>query len=253
MKSLPIFSSHYSLGQSILTLDEGKDVIEDGPDSIINICKSNNISDLYLADTNMSGFVTAYKNTKKHGIELHFGLRIVVCSDMKELSASSINTEHKIIIWAKNNDGYKRLVKMYSLAATKGFYYRPRIDLYNIEQLWSEQDLSISIPFYYSFIHRNSMYGANCLPNFNFTQPFLQVENNCIPFNFLLDQRLNAWAEQNNCNIIPTKSIYYNKKEDFLYYLAYKCLQERTTLEMPNLDHFCSNEFSVESWREENV
>jgi DNA polymerase-3 subunit alpha len=253
MKVLPVFTSQYSIGQSILTIDKPSDVVEYGPESIISICKDNNINDVFLADTNMSGFVTAYKNTKACDLNLHFGLRVVVCHNIKDQSPASLNTEHKVIIWANNDKGYSKLIKLYSIAATKGFYYRPRIDCETIAEYWEDENLTLSIPFYYSFLHRNLLYGSNCRPDFLFTKPFLHIENNSIPFNFLLEEKTKQWADKMEWELLPTKTIYYKEKADFLYYLAYKCLADRTTLDMPNIDHFSSNEFSFEAWKEENV
>eukprot|EP01047_Picozoa_sp_COSAG01_P109526 COSAG01_NODE_38394_length_490_cov_0.851662_1_plen_42_part_10 len=41
---IPVFKSTYSIGKSILTLDE--DEIEGGPDSIFTICEENDVKSL---------------------------------------------------------------------------------------------------------------------------------------------------------------------------------------------------------------
>jgi DNA polymerase III alpha subunit len=51
-------------------------------------------------------------------------------------------------------------------------------------------------------------------------------------------------------SIVKTKSIFYKNEEDFKAYLTFKCINKRTTLSKPNIDHMCSNEFSFESWNE---
>ena len=40
----------------------------------------------------------------------------------------SIAQGHHLILLAKNKTGYRNLVKLISIAATEGFYYKPRID-----------------------------------------------------------------------------------------------------------------------------
>ena len=79
---VPLFKSHYSLGRSILTLEKAGDPQNNYPDSIIDIAKENNLKKIFLIDDNMSGFLQAYTNCKEVGIELVFGLRLSVCSDM---------------------------------------------------------------------------------------------------------------------------------------------------------------------------
>ena len=55
--TIPFFKSHYSIGKSILTLQEEGESIENGPRSIIDLCKKNDIKDLHLVDDSMSGFL----------------------------------------------------------------------------------------------------------------------------------------------------------------------------------------------------
>ena len=47
--------------------------------------------------------------------------------------------------------------------------------------------------------------------------------------------------------MIHSKSIYYKLKKDFLAYMTFKCINNRTTLEKPNMDHLSSNEFCWEA------
>lgn len=256
MEVLPIFSSHHSIGSSILTLEpppKPEDFDETQPSSVIDICVKNKVKDLFLAETNMSGFVSAYKNCKANDINFHFGLKIVLCNNMKDKSQDSLASDSKVIIWLKNTDGYKKIVNMYSKAATEGFYYRPRLDCALLRSLWDDKSLSLTVPYYYSFLHRNLLHSGNCLPDFSFTKPVFLQDINDLPFNYLLDDCIKDWCEQySGCRIMKAKSIYYNQESDFLYYLAYKCMQERTTLNMPNFDHLGSNQFSFESWRKLN-
>ena len=50
---LPLFKSHYSLGRSILTLQEESNN-QVGPDSIIQICKDNDLKEFFLIEDSMS-------------------------------------------------------------------------------------------------------------------------------------------------------------------------------------------------------
>ena len=69
MEVLPLFKSHFSIGRSILTLeDEEKE--ENQPDSIIDIAKDNNLKEINLVEDNMTSFLQAYTNTKKYNINL---------------------------------------------------------------------------------------------------------------------------------------------------------------------------------------
>ena len=63
--TVPFFKSHYSIGKSILTLEEEGSSVKGGPQSIIDLCKENKLEDLFLVDDSMSGFLQGYLNCEK--------------------------------------------------------------------------------------------------------------------------------------------------------------------------------------------
>ena len=121
---IPLFKSHYSIGKSILTLEK-KGSLKNGPSSIIDICAENDLKELFLVEDSMGGFLEAYLNLKEIGASLRFGLRITVCADLSVKNEESLSKQSKVIIFANNRDGYKEMIKIYSLAAKDGFYYEP--------------------------------------------------------------------------------------------------------------------------------
>ena len=72
----------------------------------------------------------------------------------------------------------------------------------------------------------------------------------------LFQKKVQEYAENNNLKTQHTKSIYYKNKKDVKALQTYKCITGRSfgnkTLSKPNLDHFGSNEFCFESWKEKN-
>ena len=92
-----------------------------------------------------------------------------------------------------------------------------------------------------------------CFPDFSFTKPVFFVEDNDIPFDYLIKKKVVNYCKDNKFDTLDVKSVYYEKKEDFKAYLTFKCINNRTTLENPRFDHLCSNEFSFESWQEQQA
>lgn len=243
---IPLFKSHYSIGKSILTLKGKGSSLKNGPQSIIDLCLENDIQDMYLVDDSMSGFLEGYLNSKEVNLNFRFGLRISVCDDLEEKSEEALHKTSKVVIFANTQQGYKSLIKLYTIAAQKGFYYEPRIDYKNLAKLWSDKDLTLMIPFYDSFLHKNAMCGGVCVPDFKFTKPVFAVEENDVPFNFLIEEDIKSYANQ-TFEIQKTKSIYYKNKDDFKAYLTFRCINNRTSLDKPNLDHMTSDEFCLEA------
>ena len=243
---IPLFKSHYSIGKSILTLKEKDSSISNGPQSIIDLCLKNDIQDMYLVDDSMSGFLEGYLNSKEAKLNFRFGLRISICDDLEEKCEEALHKTSKIVIFANTKKGYKSLIKIYTLAAQKGFYYEPRIDYKTLAGLWDDKELTLMIPFYDSFLYKNAMCAAVCVPDFKFTKPVFAVEENDIPFNFLIKEDVEKYAHK-KYEIQKVKSVYYSKRKDFKAYLTFRCINNRTTLDKPNLDHMTSDEFCLEA------
>jgi DNA polymerase-3 subunit alpha len=247
---IPLFKSHYSLGRSILTLED-KDEKDDYPDSIIQICKENKMKELYLVEDNMSSFLEAYSNCRKNNIKLNYGLRISVTESMSDKSEESKIKSSKIILFFKNKKGYQQLTKLYSIAAKEGFYYEPRLDYETISKNWSD-DLILCIPFYDSFIFNNTLKNSLCIPQFDFTKPIFFIEDNDLPFDSLVKQKALSFAEKNGLKIYKAQSVFYKERKDFKAYLTFRCINNRSVLNKPNLDHMSSNEFCFESIHQRN-
>ena len=247
---IPLFKSHYSLGRSILTLED-KSERDEYPDSVIQIAKQNKLKEIFLVEDNMSSFLEAYTNCKNNNIKLNYGLRISATESMNDKTDESRNKNSKIILFFKNKKGYESLTKLFSTAAKDGFYYEPRLDYSILKQNWSD-DLILAIPFYDSFIFNNTLKNSICVPQFDFTKPVIFIENNDLPFDLIIKDKMLAFAKENKLEVFNTKSIYYNSRKDFKTYLTFRCINNRSVLNKPEIEHMSSNEFCFESWKNEN-
>jgi len=246
---LPLFKSHYSIGKSILTLDDPKKVTENGSDSIFKIAKDNSLKKIILVEDSLVGFFEAYKRSKELGIDLIFGLRLSVRNSSLEDDA---NSQHKVIIFSKTSNGCKLLNKIYSKAFCdfSGF-----LDSQSLKDIWNDNDLKLCIPFYDSFIHVNNFLFANCVPDFSFAKPTMFIERNNISFDYLLEAKVKEFASNNQLETLLVKTIYYNQRKDAKAFQTYKIICNRSigkdrNMQKPELNHFCSNEFCFESWKE---
>lgn len=77
----------------------------------------------------LSGLIEMYKEAKGKGIKPILGIETYVAAnklDGRDVAKDKANF-HLILI-AKDNTGYKNLMKLSSIANLEGFYYKPRID-----------------------------------------------------------------------------------------------------------------------------
>lgn len=252
---LALFKSHFSIGKSILTLDDPITHKQGGPDSIFSIAKDNKLKEVILVEDSLTGFLQAQKIAKSMDIKLIFGLRVDMCDDASvDPKTTNYSDRHKIIIFSKNAKGCKLLNNIYSEAFSESF---SAVDSDILSRSWNDNNLLLSIPFYDSFIYNNTMRFANCTPNLDFTTPTFLLENNGLPFEGLLRARVKQYAKDAGATTEEAKSIYYKNKNDVEALQAYKCICGRSfgnkTLSKPNLDHFGSNEFCFESWKDQQI
>ncbi len=247
---LPLFKSCFSIGRSILTLDDPKKCDPQGSDSIFQIAQENNLKQLILVEDSLIGFFEAYKRSKEYGIQLIFGLRL----SMRNSSLpEDENSKHKVIIFAKNNNGCKKLNKIYSKAFCD---FEGYLDYASLKDSWDENDLKLAIPFYDSFIYVNNFSFANAVPDFSFTNPTFFIEQNDLALDDIIKEKIIEFASVNNYKTELVKSIYYKNNEDVKAFMAYKIICNRSfgkdrSLEKPELAHFCSDRFSFQSWKEQ--
>jgi len=246
---LPIFKSHYSIGKSILTLEDPKKVSDGDSDSIFKIAVDNKLDKLVLVEDTLIGFFEAYKRAKELKIQLIFGLRLSMRNSALEEDESS---QHKVIVFAKTDIGCKLLNKIYSQAFCEfsGF-----LDYSSLKNIWDDNHLKLAIPFYDSFLYVNNFSFGNSVPDFSFTKPTVFIEDNGLALDFLIKEKAEEFAASNNLLTTVVKSIYYTNKSDVTSFMAYKIICNRSfgkdrTLDKPELPHFCSNEFCFESWKE---
>ena len=76
----------------------------------------------------------AIAEQKSHIFIPIFGCEMYVAEADMEEHVSKKDTGRHLVVLAKNNKGYHNLIKLVSLAWTKGFYSHPRIDKKNLEK-----------------------------------------------------------------------------------------------------------------------
>ena len=78
----------------------------------------------------MYGAVKFYTTAKEYGIKPIIGLEAYVAARSHFDKQANIDSDRfHLILLAKNNIGYRNLMKLTTLAHLEGFYYKPRIDM----------------------------------------------------------------------------------------------------------------------------
>ncbi len=111
--------SHYSLLDGLAKIDD-----------LINRAGELGMDSLALTDHGvMYGAVEFYQKAKAKNIKPIIGMEAYVAINSRHDKNPAVdNKRNHLLLLAKNNLGYKNLIKLTTLAHLEGFYYKPRVD-----------------------------------------------------------------------------------------------------------------------------
>ncbi|OWZ84695.1 DNA polymerase III subunit alpha [Natranaerobius trueperi] len=215
--------SHHSL------LD-GKCRIED----LVEKAKQLDMPALALTDHGvMYGVVEFYKKAKEAGIKPILGCEVYVAPRSRfDKDPAKDKEQYHLVLLARNQTGYKNLMKLVSLAYQEGFYYKPRVDYELLEQ-YSEGIIALSaclggeIP---SLILQGQYQKAKDKAN--------KLKEIFGPHNFYLELQDHGLIEERKVNthllelsrelsieLVATNDIHYINKEDATIHDVLLCIQ----------------------------
>jgi len=111
--------SHYSLLDGLTKIDE-----------LIQKAKDEGCDSLAITDHGvMYGAIEFYQKCRKAGIKPIIGVEAYLAPGSRlDKNVKSDERNYHLVLLAKNETGYKNLIKLTSIAHLEGFYYKPRID-----------------------------------------------------------------------------------------------------------------------------
>lgn len=111
--------SHYSLLDGLAKIDD-----------LVAKAKEYKMDALALTDHGvMYGIIEFYQKCKKEGIKPILGVEVYIAPNGRHNKRARIDEEkYHLVLLAKNDAGYKNLIKLTTAAHLEGFYYKPRVD-----------------------------------------------------------------------------------------------------------------------------
>lgn len=260
MSLLPIFRSHYSIGNSLLTFDAPGSAKPGNPLSVFDLAKD--LSEVVVADERIDGYIEAYKAADKEKKKLCFGIKFKVVPDCADKSQESIKNESSVIVFFRNYEGYRDMIKLYSRAwGAEGSFVSKvkgreqiygRVDWKMLKECWTA-NFKIAFPFFSSFIARNTMTMASIVADLAFVEnlTFFIEKNSGLPFDFLIENAVKRYIkDKESAQVVDCKTILYPTKAHIEAFVTLRALHSHTTFDEPNVQHLHSNEFSWESYKE---
>jgi len=199
----------------------------------------------------MYGNITFYSEAKSAGIKPILGCEVYVAPRSRSQRDPRLDKEQfHLVLLAMNENGYKNLIKLVSIAFSEGFYYKPRVDKELLAQYSSDliamtACLGGEIP---SFIMKNDMARAEgslreYADIFGRDNLYIELQDHGLPEQGPVNEALIEMANRTGLKLVCSNDIHYTTAADAESHDVLLSIQTGSTLDDPNRFRFGSQEF----------
>ena len=211
---------------------------------------------------NMFGAVDFYQKATSAGIKPIIGCEAYLLTKGSRFDKvpRQKGTVSHIVLYARNNKGYKNLCKLISTAYLDGFYYKPRMDK-EVFQEYSD-GLIASSACLKGEIAQHIMHGnydaalksaddyQHILGKGNF---YLEMMDHGIPEQKIVNEGLAKVSKELRIPLIATNDVHYLEKYQSKAHEALLCIQTQTTLNDPKRMRMKTDQFYFKKFEEMNA
>lgn len=233
------------------SLLDGSARIED----MVKKTKELGMNSLALTDHgSMYGIIQFYKACERYGIKPIIGSEVYI-TNQSRLEKNTANRKYfHLILLAKNNTGYKNLIKLVSEGFTTGYYYRPRID-YEVLKEYSEGLIGTSacisgevqaliLDGKYEEAKEKAYFYEDIFGKGNF---YLELQDHGMPEQKIINEGLLKLNKETNIPLIAANDSHYLNKDDYISHDVLLCVQTGKTINDEERMKFPSSEFYLKS------
>ncbi len=208
---------------------------------------------------NMFGAIEFYSSCIKAGIKPIIGCEVYVAPDSRLEKIIKPNRENAfhLTLLAKDETGYKNLLKLVSIGYLEGFYYKPRIDK-EVLAKHSEGLVGLSgclkgemAKFLLADKFEDALKLSGCLKDiFSPGDFYLELQDNSLDEQRRSNKCLQEVSKKCAIPTVATNDVHYLTKESARAHEALLCIQTQTTLDDPNRMRLSTDEFYLKSPKE---
>src|SRR6476661_3557411 len=206
------------------------------------------------------GAIDFYQTARAKGIKPIVGCEVYVAPGSrleKKTGSSSRDIYNHLVLLAKDEIGYKNLIKLATAAHIEGYYYKPRIDK---ELLTAHKEglialsgcLASEIP---EMITKDQLGRARdaidwfkqTLGAENF---YLELQNHNIPEQAKVNQHLIPWAKEFGLKLVATNDVHYVEKKHSHAHDCLICIGTQTQLSDTKRMKYSQEQFYLRSAEE---
>ncbi|MBI4845792.1 MAG: DNA polymerase III subunit alpha, partial [Candidatus Omnitrophica bacterium] len=211
---------------------------------------------------NMFSAIEFYSEAMKNGVKPIIGCESYIAQTSRLRKGENGNKEqnYHLSILVKNEEGYKNLIRLVSIAYLEGFYYKPRIDK-EVLAKYSKGLIGLSgclkgeiaslinsgkiEESYSAAMQLRDIFGKDSF--------FLEIMDQGIPEQKKVNKVLLKLSKDLEIPLVATNDVHYLKKEMAHAHEVLLCLQTQTTIEDANRMKLSTNEFYFKSAEEMKI
>lgn len=223
-------------------------------DDLVEVASRYQFPALAITDHgNMCGAIEFYKKVSQAGIKPIIGEEVYLAPKSR-FDREQKATYYHLVLLAKNEKGYKNLIKLSSLAHKEGFYYKPRIDK-ELLRIYSEGLIALSGCIKGEIAH-NVLHGSSdnakkalleYIDIFGKDNFYLEIMRLGLKENEVVNGAFFALSEEIGVRCVATNDCHYIRKEDSEIQDILLCLQTGKDFNDPKRMRFDSNELYFRS------
>ena len=225
--------------------------------NLVNSARRMKMPALAMTDHgNMFGAIEFYENCMCNGIKPIIGSEVYVApkSRLDKTIYAGGETANHLILLARDEAGYRNLMKLVSIGYLEGFYYKPRIDKEVLAQ-HSEGLIVLSSCLKGEFarlaleekeekIKELAGQYQEIVGKDNF---YFELQDNSIPEQKKVNNVLIKLGRALNIEVVATSDVHYVSKDSAHAHEALLCIQTQTTLDDPKRMKLQTDQFYFKS------
>lgn len=201
------------------------------------------------------GAIEFFKAAKKHGIKPILGCEVYVAKRTRHDRVPRIDDDqYHLVLLAKDEVGYRNIVKLSSIGFVEGFYYKPRVDLEVLER-HREGLIALSgciageIPYLllqgdYEGARRKAARYRDIYGSDNF---YLELQSNGIAEQDRANAGLVDLSRDLGIPLVATNDVHYIRREDYRMHDVLLCIQTGKTVDDKDRLRFQTEQFYLKS------
>ena len=226
-------------------------------DDMVAKAKSLGMTSIAITDHgNMFGALNFYEKCRDNGIKPIVGCEFYMAEGSRKIKTGTEfgNKYYHLILLAKDNTGYRNLMKLNSAAYIDGYYYKPRIDFEVLEQY--HEGLVCSSACIAGIVPKLIINGkleeaASMAMRFNDIfgkgNYFLELQDHGIPEEKISNQGLLEISKKTGIPVIATNDIHYLNREHSTAQELLICIGTQKTINSPGRLTFYNDQFYMKS------